>query len=66
MKLSALITQYVAFRKSMGEDFQSAESLLKTFCRRLGEDLDLAEVTAEQVQAFVLGPAPLSGYGRRK
>lgn len=66
MKLSALIPQYVAFRQSMGEDFGSAESLLKTFSRRLGEDLDLAEVTAEQVRAFLLGPTPLSGYWRRE
>ncbi len=67
MKLNTLITQYVTFRKSMGEDFQSAESLLNTFCRRMGgEDIDLADVSAEQVQAFIAGTSSLSGYWRRK
>ena len=66
MKLNALITQYVAFRKSMGEDFQSAESLLKTFCRRMGEGIELADVSAEHIQAFLVGTGPLSGYWRRK
>ncbi len=66
MKLNALITQYVAFRQSMGEDFQSAESLLKTFCRRMGEDIDAADVHAQRVQEFLRGTGTLSGYGRRK
>src|SRR5438105_10240428 len=30
MKLQELIAKYVAFRKSMGEDFESAESLLRS------------------------------------
>jgi integrase/recombinase XerD len=66
MKLNELIGQYVAFRKSMGEDFESAESLLKTFSRRIGGDLDLTDVRAEQVQAFLVGTTTLSGYWRRK
>ena len=66
MKLNELISQYVAFRKSMGEDFESAESLLRTFCRRMGEGIDLADVSAEQVQAFLVGTGTLSGYWRRK
>ena len=31
MKLKELITQYAEFRKAMGEEFESAESLLNTF-----------------------------------
>ncbi len=66
MKLNELIAQYVAFRKSMGEDFESAESLLKTFCRRMGEDIDVAEVSVKHVQTFLAGTGILSGYWRRK
>jgi site-specific recombinase XerD len=66
MKLNELIAQYVALRKSMGEDFESAESVLKTFCRRVGEEVDLVDVSAEQVQAFLVGTGTLSGYWRRK
>ena len=66
MKLNELIAQYVAFRKSLGGDFESVESLLKTFCRRMGEDIDLADVSLERVQAFLVGTTTLSGYWRRK
>ena len=52
MKLKELITQYAAFRKSMGADFESAESLLNTFCRRMGVDVDVNEIGAEQVAAI--------------
>ena len=66
MKLNELVAQYVAFRKSLGCDFESVESLLKTFCRRMGEDIDFADVSAERVQAFLVGTTTLSGYWRRK
>ena len=67
MTLNEIVLQYVAFRKSMGEDFDSAASLLRTFCRRVGGgDIELADVTAEQVQAFLHGNGTLSGYWRRK
>lgn len=66
MTLNDTVLQYVAFRKSMGEEFDSAASLLKTFCRRMGGDIELADITAEHVQAFLVGTGPLSGYCRRK
>ncbi len=62
MKLQKLITQYVAFRKSMGEDFESAESLLNTFCRRMGVEIDLRNVRAKQVLAFLAGTGPITRY----
>jgi integrase/recombinase XerD len=66
MRLHEIASQYVAFRKSMGQDFTSAESLLKTFCRHVGEDRELSQITAEHVQAFLTGTGTLSGYWRRK
>jgi site-specific recombinase XerD len=50
----------------MGDDFASAESLLRTFCRRVGENIALADVTADQVQNFLAGTGSVSGYWRRK
>ena len=44
MKLKELITQYAAFRKSMGAEFKSAESLLNTFCRHVGVERDTNEI----------------------
>jgi hypothetical protein len=55
MKLKELITQYAAFRKSMGDDFESRESLLNTFCRRMGMEIDIDEIRAEQVEVFLAG-----------
>lgn len=66
MKLKELITQYAAFRKSMGADFESAESLLNTFCRRMGVDIDVCEIRAEQVATFLTGTGPVNRYWRRK
>ena len=66
MKLQELIVQYVAFRKSMGENFESAESLLNTFCRYMGVEIDLRNVRAKQVQAFLTGNGPITRYWRRK
>jgi integrase/recombinase XerD len=66
MKLNELITQYVTFRQSMGEDFKSSESLLMTFCRRMGAEIDINDVQTEQVEVFLTGTGTLSGYWRRK
>jgi site-specific recombinase XerD len=63
MTLNEIVLQYVAFRKSMGEDFDSAASLLKTFCRRMGGDIELADITAEQVQLITTSwPRDLSCF----
>ncbi len=66
MKLKELIGQYAAFRKSMGEDFESAESLLNTFCRRMGVEIDVGEIRTEQVEVFLAGTGPVNRYWRRK
>jgi site-specific recombinase XerD len=66
MTLNEVVVEYVGLRKSLGDDFDSASSLLGTFCRRMGGDIDLVDITAEQVQAFLVGTGNLSGYWRRK
>jgi integrase/recombinase XerD len=66
MTLNEIVLRYVTFRKSMGDDFSSAESVLKIFCRRMGEDVALVDITADHVQAFLAGTGTVSGYWRRK
>ena len=66
MKLKELITQYAAFRKAMGEEFESAESLLNTFCRYMGVEIEVSEIRAERVEAFVAGTGPVNRYLRRQ
>ncbi len=60
MKLQALVSQYVAFRKSLGEGFCTNEEVLTSFCRALGYRLDVGEVRAAQVDAFLAGTGPLT------
>jgi integrase/recombinase XerD len=66
MKLKDLITRYVAFRKSLGAEFASAESLLNTFSRWIGEDIDVEEIRSEQVEDFLAGSGPVTRYWHRK
>jgi len=66
MKLEALIVQYVAFRRSMGASFKSAESLLQHFCRQMGEEIDATAVQAEKVNNFLAGTGPITRYWHRK
>jgi integrase/recombinase XerD len=66
MKLKDLITRYVAVRKSLGAEFASAESLLNTFSRKMGENIDIAEIRIEQVEVFLAGTGPVTRYWRRK
>ena len=66
MKLKELSTQYAAFRKSMGSDFESAESLLNTFCRRVGANIDAGDGGAEQVEKFLAGTGSVNRYWRQR
>src|SRR5262249_3592100 len=60
MKLRNLIADYVAFRQSMGYKFTGSNVRLQTFCRVVGSDIDVEDVTTERVLRF-LG-RPTSGY----
>jgi integrase/recombinase XerD len=66
MKLKELITRYVAFRQSMGEDFKGAESVLKTFGQRLGNDIEIVDVKANQVLAFLDGTRAVNRSWHRR
>lgn len=60
MKLKAVIAQYVAFRKSLGAHFKRAECTLNAFRRYLGEEINVVDVQAEQVQTFLTGTGPIT------
>jgi site-specific recombinase XerD len=59
MKLIDLVTQYVSFRKSMGERCAN-EHILRSFCRTLGEKVDIRAVRAKSVERFLAGDGPLT------
>lgn len=66
MTLHALVTQYIAFREALGEDFCSQARVLRQFSRAMGTDLEAHAVQPERVKTFLDGTRPLSSYWHRK
>ncbi|HYT88458.1 MAG TPA: tyrosine-type recombinase/integrase [Gemmataceae bacterium] len=55
MNLRRLIEQYVVFQQSLGAKFRSNAQVLRAFGNAVGAATDIADVRAEQVDAFLLG-----------
>lgn len=53
MKLAQIITQYVDFRRNLGEKFEVNAALLQMFSRAIGENADISEVQADRVKTFL-------------
>jgi hypothetical protein len=49
MNLQKICEQYAAFRKTLGERFEVNKSQLKAFCRAMGQNLDIEDVSPENV-----------------
>ena len=60
MTLHLLCQQYAAFRKALGERFAVNGRYVKAFCRAMGSDIDIAEVSPDKVNAFLNGNDPLT------
>lgn len=55
MNLQAICEQYAAFRKTLGERFETNGRQLKAFYRAMGPNIDIAEVSPEKVNTFLGG-----------
>ncbi len=60
MKLQTICERYAAFRKTLGERFEVNERQLKAFCRAMGANIDIADVSPEKVNIFLVGKGPLT------
>ena len=60
MNLHMICQQYAGFRKALGERFKVNGSQLKAFCRAMGPDIDIADVSPEKVNTFLIGNGPLT------
>jgi integrase/recombinase XerD len=65
MKLSALATQYVAYKQSMGMRFHTEARTLRSFCRAMGE-ISVAEIAPGRAQAYIAGAGPVTRFWHRK
>ena len=66
MTLREAIDRYVVLRQATGADFRATASVLGTFCRAVGETVDVADIPVARVHAFVNGTGPLTRYWHRK
>ena len=66
MTLREAIDRYVALRQAAGADFRATAGVLGTFCRAGGGTVEVADIPAARVHAFVNGTGPLTRYWHRK
>jgi integrase len=60
MNLQMICQQYAGFRKTLGERFSVNGRILKAFCRAMGPDIDIADVSPEKTNSFLIGDGPLT------
>jgi hypothetical protein len=65
MKLAQVIRDYVDLKQAMGARVHSEAVILKAFCRNVG-NIAIAEVTAEQANAYLAGHGPGTRFWQRK
>ena len=60
MRLDAIITDYIAYRKALGERFHTNPQILKSFCRASGGETEVSDIRPEQVNTFLNGTGPIT------
>ena len=65
MKLSALTSQYVAYKQAMGMRFHTEARTLQSFCRAMA-DIAVADIAADRVHAYIAGAGPVTRFWHRK
>jgi integrase/recombinase XerD len=58
--LQIIVDQYASFRKTLGERFRTNGQVLAAFCRAMGQDARLADVSSDKVSVFLAGKGPLT------
>jgi integrase/recombinase XerD len=61
MNISDLVTQYVVFRRTMGERCKTGEDILRSFCRAVGARKPVTQIRVKTVAAFLAGTGPITG-----
>ena len=66
MKLSQAVREYVEYKQALGMRFHTEAVMLQAFCRALGAETALADITEGQICAYLYGPGPLTRFRQRK
>jgi len=60
MRLDAVITNYIAYRKTLGERFHTNAQILKSFIRFIGGEIEINDIRPDQVNPFLNGTGPIT------
>ena len=65
MTLTKAVAAYVVSKQSMGMRFATEARTLKSFCQCIG-DVDIGQIEAKQVRAYLDGDGPVTRFWHRK
>jgi len=65
MKLSQAVHDYIALKQSLGSRFHTGATILKAFCKALGE-VAIVDVEPHRVSSYLAGSAPVTRHWHRK
>lgn len=65
MRVSVVVAQYIAHKRSLGMRFNSEDRALKSFCCFV-RDIPLSQIEPAQVRAFLDGHGPVTQFWHRK
>jgi site-specific recombinase XerD len=60
MNISDLVTHYVAFRRTLGEQYVITERALQSFCRAVGPRMPITRIRLKTVAAYLAGTGPIT------
>ena len=65
MNLARVVHDYVALKQSMGSRFRTEATILKAFCKAVG-DVAITDVEPQQVASYLAGTGPVTRHWHRK
>jgi len=66
MNITDLVTQYISFRRTLGEQCRTTEAILQAFCRAVGPKTQLNRIRLRAVTEFLAGKRPVTRYWHSK
>jgi integrase len=60
MTIDELVTHYVAFRRTLGEQYIITEKALRSFCRAIGPRTPITRIQLQAVAAYLAGTGPIT------
>jgi integrase/recombinase XerD len=60
VNINDLVTHYVAFRRTLGERCDTAEQILRAFCRAVGPRMPVTRIRLNAVAEFLAGTGPIT------